>query len=57
MPGIYLALARPTELLPRSYTLYHFLKKASPRMAKGPTGSGKSIPMKALMQLPWTSRV
>lgn len=55
--GIYLAWARPTALLPRSYTLYHLRKKESPKMAKGPTGSGKSIPMKELMQEPWISKV
>ena len=38
----YFDLASPTELVPRSYTEYHFRKKASPRMAKGPTGSGIS---------------
>ena len=37
-----LARARPTLSVPRSYTEYHFLKKASPRIANGPTGSGKS---------------
>jgi hypothetical protein len=54
---VYLALARPTALLPRSYTEYHFLRKASPRMARGPAGSGMSKPMKELMQLPCTSRM
>ena len=52
-----LASASPTLPSARSYTLYHFLRKASPRMASGPAGSGMSMPMKALMQLPWTSRM
>jgi hypothetical protein len=39
---IYFAAARPTVFLPRSYTEYHFRRNASPRIAKGPTGSGKS---------------
>ena len=38
----YLAFARPTLFELRSYTEYHLLRKASPKMASGPTGSGKS---------------
>lgn len=40
----FLARAKPILLVPRSYTEYHFLRKASPKMARGPAGSGKSIP-------------
>lgn len=29
----------------------------SPRIANGPVGAGKSMPMKLLMQEPWTSRM
>jgi hypothetical protein len=53
----YLEGARPTLSLPRSYTEYHFLRNASPRMAIGPGGEGKSMPMNDEMQEPWTSRM
>lgn len=54
---IYFAAARATAPFSRSYTLYHLLRKASPRMANGPTGSGISIPMKVDTQLPPISRM
>ncbi len=47
--------ARPTLLVPKSYTEYHFLKKASPRMARGPAGSGMSMPKNDDIHEPCTS--
>lgn len=36
---------------------YHFRRKASPRMTKGPAGGGMSKPENAEMQDPCTSRM
>lgn len=53
----YLAGARPTLLVPRSYTEYHLRKNESPRMARGPAGAGMSMPKKDEMQDPWISKM
>lgn len=55
--SIYFEAARPTAPFSRSYTLYHLLRNASPRIANGPTGSGISIPIKVETQLPPISRM
>ena len=45
-------VAEANKHLPSLYRYLRLRKKASPRIASGPMGSGKSIPIKLLMQEP-----